>query len=229
MNTPFVAWDIETVTSGGHGLDPNEGGILSIAAAAYSDCEPDSPPTSTFYASVLESVPAELRPRTFADPSEEAVLFAFNRWLGRATPDWIAGPLVGWNSSCFDAPFAFRRAELLRVRIDLSLSFAPDIVSKYPPLPGFHGGYEHNWTPEWFGVDLAYSAYSRGNCEHWGVRHRLKDGAEHFGITDGVRVDASKVSDLSGDDLRAYNLSDVRLTAELYKRHVREVEASRAR
>ena len=200
----FVAWDIETDTSGGGGLDPTVAGVVSIAAAVYRSTPTGLTEHEVFYDAVAGPSPI----------SEAALLVAFDRWLAaRALRDEDMTHLVGWNSAVFDAPFVARRSEILRTEIDLYLSFAPEIVPKYEPLPGFAGGYHHRW----YGLrsrDQAYGRFNRGWCEAAGINWRLKDVAEHHGL-DPVRVDRENIHLLSGSELAAYNLSDVRMTAAL--------------
>jgi len=197
----FTAWDIETDTSGGFGLDPNHGGITSIAAGVYSLApDGDLAELHQFYACAGTGM------------SEAEVLGKFDRWLNVFAP---LGDLVGWNSSCFDAPFCFRRAEILGLRLDLFLSFDPDIVPKYDPTPGFAGGYRHRWHGV-TGFDLAFDrvAFTRAWCDDNGVKYSLKPVAQHFGL-EPIEVARDRVHELTADELRAYNLSDVRATAWL--------------
>lgn len=203
----FTAWDIETDTSGGFGLDPDNGSIASIAAATFDlDLEVTGAlvETSAFYGSVDTM------------GGERNLLNALDDWMHLYAPH---GPLVGWNSACFDAPFFKRRSEILGLDSHIGLTFDPSITPKYEPLPGFDGGYLHTWC-ETEGIDLAVEAFDRSWCEANGVEFSLKSVAEHHGFVPVV-VDRSQIHLLDHDGLRAYNLSDVRITAELFAIHRR--------
>lgn len=195
----FVAWDIETDTSGGFGLDPNHGPIVSIAAGEYVAVDGRLEELETFVAQVG------------AIATEATLLVAFDLWLrGRS-----AGcEIVGWNSSCFDAPFVRRRSQILGVPVDLALVLDPRIVPKYGPTPGFIGGYQFTWAGH-PSIDLAYELYGPDRCERIGCAWSLKPVAEHHGI-EMVVVDRERIHELADSDLAAYNLSDVRGTASLY-------------
>lgn len=177
-----VAWDIETDTSGGHGLDPNKGGIVSIAAVASNGTE-----------------------RYFDGPDEAAIIAGFDRAVA-ALPG--GARLVGWNSAVFDTPFVADRARILGVPIGLTLVADDAIVPKYDPLPGHGGGYSGTWHQTTL-ADVAYEL--RPYCEARDLRWSLKPFAQHLGI-DVVEVDRAAIHLLSRDELRAYNLSDVHAT-----------------
>jgi hypothetical protein len=198
----FISWDIETDTSGGFGLDPNHGGIVSIAAAVYDVVDNQLVEGAVFYMQVGGEV------------TELLLLAAFNSFLLHQRIHGVANLLVGWNSTCFDAPFVQRRSEVVGANLDLFLRFNPRITPKYEATPGFAGGYDHLWWGH-KSVDIAFDSYGEKWCEREMTKWSLKPVAEHMGI-EMVNVDRERIHLLTDDELKAYNLSDVRGTASLY-------------
>ena len=209
----FVSWDIETDTSGGGGLEPASAGVTSIAAGVYESTASKLLEHDTFFATIGD-------PHTTAgqgDLDEAGLIAAFDRWIrygGKVSPYELTY-LLGWNSTVFDAPFVFRRAEMAGLDIELYLSFDPSIHPKYEPIAGFFGGYQHRWA-HLMSRDLAYGDFfTRSWCDEYEVKWTLKDVGEHHGLTP-VRVDREKIHELTRPELEAYNLSDVRTVASLY-------------
>ena len=185
----LCAFDIETDTTGGGGLDPRTAGIVSIAAS--TSCGVD------FFDSA--------RPGSRQD--EARLLLEFDRWLLDVKPD----RLVTWNGAVFDGPFIDSRARLLGVELGLVLTLDPGIEPKYEPCPGYEGGYRI----EWHGVDHDDVAYLwRTWCSDSNVRWSLKACAEANSI-DAISVDRQRIHDLSWIELRDYNLSDTAATLAL--------------
>lgn len=196
----FIAWDIETDTSGGYGVDPNKGGVLSIAAGHYEATGTGITEVGSFF--------RHIRPGD--DGSERELLEEFDLWL-LLRP---VGRLLGWSSAFFDAPFCRRRADLVGADLELELTFDPAMKIKYPPLPGFEGGYSHTWHGH-TGRDLQHTDFDAAWCAKHGTRRGLKPVSQHFG-GEPIEVDREKMHLLTDDELRDYNMSDVEMTARLY-------------
>lgn len=196
----FIAWDIETDTSGGFGTDPNNGGIISIAAGRYEATATGLIEIDTFF----DQVPAG------DDDVEREVLEAFDLWLLLQS----TAPLIGWSSTFFDAPFCHRRAEMVGAQLGLDLTFDPELKREPPPLPGFDGGYNHVWHGH-ASRDLQHSDFDSAWCAEHGTRRGLKAVSRHFG-GEPIEVDRALMHLMTDEDLRAYNMSDVEMTARLY-------------
>lgn len=197
----LYALDIETDTSPGRrrigsetppGLDPNHDAVISVAVH-------DSAANRSEFFSVD------------TEGSEVAVLSALDMTL-RAAPE---GVVVTWNGANFDLPYLAARFAHCGVRSTLRLLEADDRPPKYEPLPGSHPtGYWASWGQHRH-LDVAY-AYQQFADEH-AVAWSLKPVASAAGI-EMISVDASAVTELTADELRAYNVSDVVGTAALAQR-----------
>jgi hypothetical protein len=103
------------------------------------------------------------------------------------------GNCVGFNILSFDLPYLMARSMYLGVRVP----FIP-MLAKFRTEPV---------------TDLYAIRYN------WGPGKGLKQVCKLLGIVnDCPDVDGSKVKDLKPDELRAYQISDVRLVMELYRR-----------
>lgn len=200
----FISWDIETDTSGGYGLDPSNGGIASIAAGFYRFAEQDQASgkpalRDPFYGYVGDG-----------GVREDELLLDFDRWLSSLP----TCHLIGWNTVCFDAPFCAKRAELAQVDVDLWMSYTSAYRHRNPNCLGVYGGYDHRWGRH-TGLDLSFDGYEKSWREEHKVGGSLDDVAGHFGMTP-IKVDRTKIHELSAEELRAYNMSDVATVAELF-------------
>ena len=190
--------DIETDTSGGYGLDPNRGGITSVAIA-------------TAERDIVIAL---------GDGTESELLVALGYELDQL-PDGLLGT---WNGAVFDFPFIDCRLNRLGFG-DASwgpvLTFQPGLKPKYEPTPGYEGGYAVNWVTSSGGghthLDISW-AYKR-HAERAGIKHSLKPVAKSLGI-DMVEVDRENIHLLTEAEERAYVASDARGTRELVLRRL---------
>lgn len=105
------------------------------------------------------------------------------------------GNCVGYNVLGFDLPYLLRRSMALNVKVPLIPNMA-----KFRTEPV---------------TDLVAILYNWGGMTYKG----LKQVAKIYGIpNDCEGVDGSKVATLTPDELRAYAVSDVKLTIALYNR-----------
>ena len=192
----YIVWDIETDTSGGFGLDPRNGGIVSVAIGLVKNFVMED----TFFYSVTK------------DFSEQALLIGIQQIFATA-PDYL--PLVGWNSSFFDAPFVFYRTNVNELYShSMVLSHNPLLRCKYEPIPPFVGGYDHV-IGGLRGVDITQTYYTREWAGSNGLSSASLDAvANHLGFP-GIKPDREKIHELSPDELKAYNLSDITRTHAL--------------
>ena len=190
----ILALDIETDsaavtdTGGPAALDPRVAGVLSVA--------------------VWDSVSGYAE---YFSGNERHILEDLDRYItGRRD-----GVLVTWNGANFDLPFLATRFAHHGIDNSLKLRPAEDRPAKYVPCPGGHsGGYRANWGMRDH-VDIAYPYQARARS--LGVAWSLKPVATALRI-DMVVVDAAQSAELSEDQLREYNVSDVRGTAALAER-----------
>jgi DNA polymerase elongation subunit (family B) len=125
------------------------------------------------------------------------------------------GVVVTWNGANFDLPFLATRFEHHQLSNGLRLRPTTDRPAKYAPCPGGHpGGYRGSWGDHDH-ADIAYPYQARARS--LGVAWSLKPVATALRI-DMVHVDAAKCAELSEEQLREYNISDVRGTAALAQR-----------
>lgn len=105
------------------------------------------------------------------------------------------GNCVGYNILGFDLPYLMRRSMALGVKVP----FIPNLAKfRTEPI-----------------TDLMAILYNWGSDRYKG----LKQVAKLYGITNECPdVDGSKVKDLTTEQLRAYQASDVKLVIDLYKR-----------
>lgn len=153
------------------------------------------------------------------DGNEATLLRRVAMFVGDSALGYPGTVLVTWNGSVFDLPFLADRARILGLEqywySGLRLTPDPSFVPKYDPLPGHAGGY----TATWAGlrhVDMAY--VDRDECVAAGVEWSLKPWAEHLGMNP-VKVDRSRIHELSRAELDEYNASDAALTHTLATRH----------
>lgn len=191
----FLALDIETDTNATPvdpavpaGLDPRAAAVIS---AAVWDTRDGS--------------------ASYFDGDEASVLTRLEERLADAGD----GVLVTWNGANFDLPYLAHRYDLHGVATTLRLVEADNRAPKYDALPGKHAnGYWAAWA-DLTHLDIAF-AY-RQIADDLGVKWSLKPVAAALGI-DMVTVDASQAATLDAATLEAYNVSDVRGTAELATR-----------
>lgn len=142
----FYALDIETDTSKSptSGLDPNEGGITSIA----------------FVGDDLNVV--------LTDSHGETEMLGDLEKLILSVP---AGVITSWNGAVFDFPFIASRSEHLGVKTSLRLLYDPSIEVKYRATPGFLGGYRVNWgTHSHLDVQHLYKAKALEAGVPWSLK-----------------------------------------------------------
>lgn len=192
----YIVWDIETDTSGGFGLDPRNGGIVSVAIGLVKNFVIQD----GFFLNVDDSL------------TEKDLLIGVQNILA-AAPDYL--PLVGWNSSFFDAPFMFYRANVNELyESGMVLSHNPLLRCKYEPIPPFVGGYDHVICGL-RGVDITQTYYTREWAGSNGLKSASLDAvANHLGFT-GIKPDRTKIHELTPQELEAYNLSDITRTHAL--------------
>lgn len=185
----LCAFDIETDTTGGGGLDPRSAGIASIAASTTTGID--------FFDSASPG----------SRQDEARLLLEFDRWLLHTRPD----RLVTWNGAVFDGPFIDSRARNLGIKLGLVLTLDETITPKYEPCPGYAGGYQLDWH----GIGHEDVAYTwRTWCMETDVRWSLKSCAEANNI-EAISVDRERIHDLTWTELRDYNLSDTAATLAL--------------
>jgi hypothetical protein len=188
----YITWDIETDNSGGEGLDPRHARIISIAAASWS-----------FSGKQLGSFYSD-------DMNEKRLIRDFIAWVNFSDSAFM----VGWGTSYFDAPFLFRRGEILGLDTGVTLTLNPDDKPKYDPLKSFYGCYEHTICGV-RGVDIAYNPGVLDLVAE-GRTWSLKPFARSLGF-DPIEVDRTALHELGPDELRAYNISDVIVTNEVFR------------
>lgn len=187
MNVPVYGLDIETDTSGGYGLDPAKGGIVSIAVVG---------PDGDYVLDIDE----------FAG-NERRLLVGFNHLLGFLP----AGVMATWNGSGFDGPFLAERCERHGIETGIELVYDPTLPIKYDPLPGHPGAYRVAFDAHGH-IDVAY-AYRRFAAEA-GVSWSLKPVAKAAGL-EVIEVDRTRIHELTSDEREAYVASDARLARQL--------------
>ncbi len=146
------------------------------------------------------------------DTNEKRLLNNIQEWLCSQPK----GLMCSWNGAIFDFPWLQARMKVNQVSCKFILELDPTIVPKYPPLPGFKGGYsvvvvdkdeiQHTHIDTAF----SYQAWSEKNGIHWG----LKPVAKANGIKI-IEVDRTKMDKLTIPERMSYNLSDVVATWEL--------------
>lgn len=119
------------------------------------------------------------------------------------------GSLIAtWNGSVFDFPFLATRALITGVRLGIEMQADPGITPKYEFTPPHTSGYRVRFAGHPH-ADIAY-AYQE-YAATVGVTWSLKPVCAALGI-EMVKVDASKIHELSSEELAVYNMSDVRGT-----------------
>jgi DNA polymerase elongation subunit (family B) len=147
----------------------------------------------------------------FDHADETELLVALDRHLADLAP----GVIVTWNGARFDLPYLATRARLRQVPLGLQLWLDPtsrDDRDVRPGLPGTHGATWHRHRH----LD-AYRVYRADVGPALRVGCSLKTVARLAGLAP-VEVDASRVHDLSPDEMAAYVGSDARCTAALASR-----------
>ncbi len=123
-----------------------------------------------------------------------------------------AGVLVTWNGATFDLPFLDTRARRHGIDLGLHLQVDPRACHPYPDDPYHRGTFQGSWHQHRH-LD-AFRVYRRDVGRTLGLSCGLKALAGLVGL-DPVSVDASRIHDLSPDELRAYVASDARCAREL--------------
>jgi uncharacterized protein YprB with RNaseH-like and TPR domain len=186
----LIGFDIETDTSGvcpdgeRTGLDPRYTRIIS--AAVWSDVDREF----------------------FADEAEQKLLRNINEYFMDVRDK--SSTILTWNGSQFDWPSYLTRAQCNGVATGISWRISPDRPPKYRTCPGYdgglvisYGGLDH--------VDLMYPY--KAYAEKHDIKQSLKPVTTHLGLNP-IEVDATQMELLSDEELREYNLSDVRVTYE---------------
>ena len=169
-------------------LDPDYGKILSIGYAAG----PDMPISVTL---VGESVCVEWDPETgnevsFRETTEADVLTEFWETFARC-----GGNCVGYNILSFDLPYLLRRSMYLGVQ-----------VPYFPVL----ARYRNEQVTDLMAILCNWDSYKAKS---------LKQMARLLGITPLCPdADGSKVKDMDRQELRTYQVSDVDLVQQLFKK-----------
>jgi uncharacterized protein YprB with RNaseH-like and TPR domain len=186
----LIGFDIETDTSGvcpdgeRTGLDPRYTRVIS--AAVWSD----------------------LGGEFFVHENEQTLLRQIDSWFRATANVFPGGTVLTWNGANFDLPFILTRSQINGIIPGLTTRVSPARPPKYRTCPGYDGGL----LGSWYGLDhvdlmYAYKEYAEAH----GIRQGLKPVAKELGF-DPIEVDASVMQALSDEELREYNLSDVRVT-----------------
>lgn len=204
--TRVYAIDIETDTSGGFGLDPENGAITEIAIEADPGVIPGGGLTLGF-------------------GDEAKTLDALQEVLEALPP----GLITTWNGTNFDFPFIASRARInaaaMSTPLGLRLDPVPGLPAKYDYLPGHESGYQVTWLrggahggalPHAH-LDISFP-YKRVAAD-LGVKWRLKDVGAALGI-DMISLDRERMHDYSPEQIRAYARSDTRGTRLLALHHL---------
>jgi hypothetical protein len=190
-----------------------EGVQLALVPVLYGlDIETDTTLDGldpTMSSVVAVAVDAGERRIVFTGP-ERRLLRDLDRWLGQAPP----GVLVTWNGAGFDLPFLADRARALRVRLGLELHEDAAIVLRHDPLTGHHAAYRARWYRH-LHLDACclYRALHAGEERSFGLKRVAVDCGLH-----PVEVDASRIHELTPDELRRYVASDAALARQLAER-----------
>ena len=180
------AFDIESDTSEGHGLQPHRAPVTELVLTTKDETI------------VLSG-------------DEKHILQGFADFMNRQERPMTA---FGWNSRSFDIPYLHLRARVHDLD-GWALQLADsDVPAPYSPTGGFRHAQRMRWcTPGGvvhYDEDLMLT-YS----EQRGVRSaRLKDSAEEHGMTP-VRVDREKLHELSQAERDEYVCSDGLATLHL--------------
>jgi len=193
---PIHSFDIETDTSGGGGLEPLHAEIISIAVWTYHPND-DGPEDGQNGGTGV----------VFAGMPESEILEAFSSYV----TDLRAGIMAGWNSSVFDLAYLATRSEITGVTLPIKLTPDPSIQPKYGFTPPHTTAYRATIAAHRH-LDVCWPY--RGVAERLGVKWSLKPVCQAVGIH-MIEVDRESMHLLTEDELRAYNLSDVRGTAML--------------
>lgn len=187
----IVGWDLETT-----GLDPTTDRIIS--AAFYTLAQPGEPALIGTDADGWSNARCDVA-------NEQAVLDWIIDW-----PRWREpSVLVGWNSEAFDIPFLVRRLER-HGRLERSALWAVPNGQT-----GKYGG--TRWAASWRGHILVDAAHPwQAIAEREGIGWGLKTVAQSRGIEVTVE-DAATLTDLPPERITAYNVSDARATALLWR------------
>jgi len=146
------------------------------------------------------------------DHDDEAHLL---RQLDRHLDDLSPGVLVTWNGARFDLPYLATRAARHGVGLGLALHLDPALAGRHAPLPGHAGAYRAGWHGH-LHLD-AYRVYRADVGPALGLACTLKVVAALAGMAP-VEVDASRVHELSRDQIARYVGSDARCAAGLAQR-----------
>lgn len=111
-----ISLDIETDTSQGYGLDPQNGRITGV---------------------VLSGVVR----RVFSGDDEKKLLEDLETTLQEAPPSVI----ITWNGQAFDMPFIATRMAAHGLGSKLQTEYDPSIPMKYDPIAGHEGAYRAQW------------------------------------------------------------------------------------
>jgi len=137
------AFDIETDTSEGFGLEPLKGKITEIAVATRTD------------------------EHVFVSANESEMIVRFNNWL-MCLP---VGEVATWGGARFDIPFIWTRAQILGIDLDWSLVPAGPVVKYTPTAPHdgqyevkFHGRLDH------FDIEPLYKNFAQTSSVDWKLK-----------------------------------------------------------
>ncbi len=184
----IYAFDAETDTSRGHGLNPLKARITDL------------------------SLSTEAGDEVFSDADEADLLTAFDD----AIYDLPPGLLLTWNGTHFDLPFLdtrFDRNGLLHH--GFSFIPTPAYPPKYELLPGHDSGLTATYackTGVHAHLDIAYAAKAIADREH--IKWALKPVARALGI-DMIELDRTHLERYSEEERRAYVGSDSRGTRQV--------------
>ena len=192
MFSEVITLDIETDTTGGHGLDPTHAAITEIAVALGPQGR-----------------------EVVCTGAEDDILACTAAIIADAP---VGSVLVTWNGAAFDLPFIDHRISRNR---DLCARIGPhrpvrhlplSVERKYPPIEGDTEELRA-WT--WAGLphlDIAYGF--RSFAEERGIRWSLKSVARAHGI-EVIELDRTRMHEYSPAEREEYARSDVRATRAL--------------
>lgn len=141
--------------------------------------------------------------------NEKRMLDDFAYWLSSRDN----GTIVTWNGAAFDWPFLFTRARTVGSKLAnmITLTLSETRKPSYSPLDGHEGGYLVS-AAGWDHIDVMCPWREIGKAE--GHSYALKKVARLKGI-EVVEVDRTRITELSKQELAAYNISDVDATLQL--------------
>jgi DNA polymerase elongation subunit (family B) len=196
--TMLMAWDIETCTNPGDGLDPtNPLTRITSIAVYFGPLNPESEEPEGAVA--------------FDDPREDRLIRCFRDFM--QDPSTPASILADWNGANFDVPFLVTRAAMHEIPLfKFNAVGVPERKGSYGPCKGHKSGYALQWGKhDHADIWPSYREYAK-QMDLRGPTGKptsgLKPVAKSFGI-EMTEVDREKMELLSVSERASYNISDV--------------------